>query len=346
MSLRCIIFGFIIFYLPTQSLADEAFRLNDLKGVYKQQHENGDVSGSRYVSVDELTILPLTKNTAYFHTQLWFFNGHQCELSGIADAKDDALTYSRFKNEDGNYCTFRIRVSDKTLSFEDDDGACRSDTCGTRGGYGSTVFSRKQRTNNIDKYKILHSDEYKVAFAEHQAILGHNELPAEQQTHEWYRQASDLAYLKSLSPTDPSYNPAEVGRHYLHGEGVAKNTDEARKWFLKAAALNDAEAQYRLGLMYEVGLGVKQDYAEAMKWYLIAAKGNHGLAQGALGRILYLGLAGKPDDQEAYFWLTVSDSKADLSDNTPLPNITAEQRAKLNARVLAWRARTSKHRAR
>ena len=40
----------------------------------------------------------------------------------------------------------------------------------------------------------------------------------------------------------------------------------------KTADLGNADAQYRLGLMYDKGLGVPQDYAEAAKWYRKAAK--------------------------------------------------------------------------
>ena len=41
--------------------------------------------------------------------------------------------------------------------------------------------------------------------------------------------------------------------------------------YKRAAEENNADAQIRLGMMYNEGLGVKQDYAEAARWYKLAA---------------------------------------------------------------------------
>ncbi|MBR6901213.1 MAG: SEL1-like repeat protein [Synergistaceae bacterium] len=41
---------------------------------------------------------------------------------------------------------------------------------------------------------------------------------------------------------------------------------------LKKAQKGDAEAQYKLGLMYDNGDGVTQDYSEAVKWIRKAAQ--------------------------------------------------------------------------
>jgi len=50
---------------------------------------------------------------------------------------------------------------------------------------------------------------------------------------------------------------------------------EALRWFRKAAAQGDANAQTFLGLMYGSGRGVKQDDAEALNWFRkAAAQGN------------------------------------------------------------------------
>jgi TPR repeat protein len=47
--------------------------------------------------------------------------------------------------------------------------------------------------------------------------------------------------------------------------------EAARLWRL-AAAQGYASAQYNLGFMYDHGLGVAQDNVEAARWYRLAAK--------------------------------------------------------------------------
>ena len=59
---------------------------------------------------------------------------------------------------------------------------------------------------------------------------------------------------------------------YYNGYGVAKDYEEAMKWYLKAAEQGYANAENIIGELYYYGEGVAQDYEEAMKWYLKAAK--------------------------------------------------------------------------
>ena len=46
---------------------------------------------------------------------------------------------------------------------------------------------------------------------------------------------------------------------YLLGEYVPKDSAEAVKWFRLAAEQGDAQAQFQLGVMYDMGLGVPQN---------------------------------------------------------------------------------------
>ena len=71
----------------------------------------------------------------------------------------------------------------------------------------------------------------------------------------------------------------EQGKKYYDSQKYK----EAELFIRKAAKLGYAEAQYRLGRMYELGKGVKQDYAKAVKWYLKAAKQGDKNAKKALG---------------------------------------------------------------
>ena len=62
-----------------------------------------------------------------------------------------------------------------------------------------------------------------------------------------------------------------MGLMYQEGRGVAKNDEEAVKWYRKAAEQGCAKAQYNLGVRYANGEGVPKNDVEAYKWWLLAA---------------------------------------------------------------------------
>ena len=66
---------------------------------------------------------------------------------------------------------------------------------------------------------------------------------------------------------------------YEYGLGVPQDYDEARKWWLKAAAHGDAMAQANLGALYFEGEGVPQDYVTSYAWANIAAAQGNETAQ-------------------------------------------------------------------
>jgi len=59
---------------------------------------------------------------------------------------------------------------------------------------------------------------------------------------------------------------------YNTGKIVSKDNQEALKWYRKAAEQGNAYAQNNLAVMYDKGVeNVLEDDIEALKWYLIAA---------------------------------------------------------------------------
>ena len=64
----------------------------------------------------------------------------------------------------------------------------------------------------------------------------------------------------------------------------------------------DAEAQYRVGLMYEFGKGYPQDKAQGIAWFRKAAAQNHAAAQAELGVIYATGDGVAPDNKQAVEW--------------------------------------------
>ena len=112
---------------------------------------------------------------------------------------------------------------------------------------------------------------------------------------------------------------------------------------LKAAEQGNAEAKFKLGLMYYDGDGVPQDYAEAMKWYRKAAEQGHAYAQNQLGAMYNDGDGVPKDDVEAYAWLSLSvaqtngdeDMKEELGKGLPelKAALTPEQLAAAEKRI-------------
>lgn len=83
----------------------------------------------------------------------------------------------------------------------------------------------------------------------------------------WYRKAAEQGVANS------QYNLGRI----LMGKGItlgkvssADLTDEAIRWYLKAASQDNKPAQMALAQLYEDGPVLRQDYAEAYKWYTLA----------------------------------------------------------------------------
>ena len=70
----------------------------------------------------------------------------------------------------------------------------------------------------------------------------------------------------------------------------------------------DAEAQFDLGLMYEVGRDLPQDDAEAVRSYLLAAGQGHAYAQHNLAVSYAMGEGVPPDPVLAHMWFIISGS--------------------------------------
>jgi uncharacterized protein len=101
----------------------------------------------------------------------------------------------------------------------------------------------------------------------------------------------------------PSY---QRGMHYLLGQGVTQNDQQAFFWIKKAALAGDPLAENELAYLYAVGKGVELNYPEAVKWYTNAA--NHGLSSSAYNLSIFYreGLGVEKDPQKAHEWLEIA----------------------------------------
>ncbi len=130
------------------------------------------------------------------------------------------------------------------------------------------------------------------------ALLLHFSLAAAQQAST----AADVDRLRALAEQGDADAQLRLGLMYdIFGRGPQDYT-EAVRWYRRAAEQGNAFAQRRLGVMYANGRGVPQDDAEAVRWYRKAAEQGDASAQFNLG-VMYANGRGVPqDDTEAVRW--------------------------------------------
>jgi localization factor PodJL len=91
----------------------------------------------------------------------------------------------------------------------------------------------------------------------------------------------------------------EIAVRYAEGRGVPHSSEDAARWFDRAAQTGIAVAQFRLGSMYEKGTGVRRDLKEARRLYQAAADQGHAKAMHNLAVLYAEGIDGKPDYRKA-----------------------------------------------
>ncbi|KAF9158228.1 hypothetical protein DFQ26_007864 [Actinomortierella ambigua] len=108
-------------------------------------------------------------------------------------------------------------------------------------------------------------------------------------------------YLRAAAQecTEAEY---KLGDFFYYGRGTQRNHSVAAYWIRQAAERGHAVAQKDLGWMYGNGEGVEQDYAKAVSWYLKSAEqGNMG-AQKNLGVMYHNGQGVDQDYAKAASW--------------------------------------------
>jgi len=117
-------------------------------------------------------------------------------------------------------------------------------------------------------------------------------------------------YLKAAEKGDAEAQ-FKLGVMYDKGQGVPQDDAEAVKWYRKAAEQGDADAQFKLGFMYINGRGVPQDNAEAVKWFRKVAEQGDAGGQFSLG-VMYRAGKGLPQDNaEAVKWFRKAAEQGD-----------------------------------
>ncbi len=93
-----------------------------------------------------------------------------------------------------------------------------------------------------------------------------------------------------------------IGRLYEFGKGYPQDKAQGIAWIRKAAAQNHADAQQELGVIYATGDGVKRDDVQAVAWFRKAAMQGESTAQYNLGLLYAKGQGVTKDYAQAIAW--------------------------------------------
>ena len=124
-----------------------------------------------------------------------------------------------------------------------------------------------------------------------------------------------------------------LGRMCYNGDGVAQDHSEAFYWVQKAAVKGLAEAQTLLGAFYGSGDGIEENDSEAFKWFNKAANQGMADAQDALGHVYQDGTGVNKDPVQSYKWFALAAGNGEEEAKTNLPSIESKLSAKELARA-------------
>ncbi len=117
--------------------------------------------------------------------------------------------------------------------------------------------------------------------------------------------------LAEQSDADAQYR---LGWMYESGLGVAQDYAAAVTWYRKAAEQGHPNAPFHIGCMYHLGRGIERNYIEAVKWYRKAAEHRFPLAPCNLG-LTYQSMCESGDEAvkncvQAHMWFNIAASWA------------------------------------
>jgi TPR repeat protein len=161
-----------------------------------------------------------------------------------------------------------------------------------------------------------------------------------------YEQKDYATAFKEFTPLSEQGNAEAqffLGKMYLLGQGVTKDSDLAIKWFKASAAQGNADAQFFLGSFY---LLPHKDIAEGVKWLQLSAEQGNKDAQWLLGKAYLQGdkeLPRDPVQAEMWLWLAAKDN-LEFYENTLRSaegEMTADQVARGKALAAAWKPKSA-----
>ena len=106
----------------------------------------------------------------------------------------------------------------------------------------------------------------------------------------------------------------KLGWMYELGEGVPQDIKEAINWYQLSAKQGNASAQLSLGTRYLTGVTVPQDFKAALKWNRLSAEQGNGFAQFSLGGMYAHGQGVPKNFVAGYMWTNICAANATDND--------------------------------
>jgi TPR repeat protein len=111
--------------------------------------------------------------------------------------------------------------------------------------------------------------------------------------------ADAMQELRTLAAAGDADAAFRLGLIYDLGKAVPQDFVEAMTWYKLAAARGNATATFNVGVQYDAGRGVAEDHAEAARWYRRAADLGFARADYNLGLMYLHGDGVARDEQQA-----------------------------------------------
>jgi hypothetical protein len=137
--------------------------LRKLAGVYKTRFPDALVTGEKYQGEDILEIVPISGSKAYIRVHIDAYNGHICDISGLARSENGALVLRG--DADPPPCELTIAPEGQSLLLSDPNGACRMAYCGARGGFDGEKFDLSGRRPIRYMKRLVASRQYREALS-------------------------------------------------------------------------------------------------------------------------------------------------------------------------------------
>jgi hypothetical protein len=162
--------------LPFAAGAQEAQQLMDkMAGVYKHRFMSGVVvpgkADEAYQAEDVIEIVPFDADHIYVRADLEFYNGHQCQIYGMARFENGKFVYRDPEPPLAGHapCVLRVGIEKDKLTLTDRDGADGESSCwthcGARGSLTHDIGMDKRRgIRYMDRLKA--SRQYRQAIDE------------------------------------------------------------------------------------------------------------------------------------------------------------------------------------
>ncbi len=114
--------------------------------------------------------------------------------------------------------------------------------------------------------------------------------------------ATAVKELRPLADRGDAEAQYRIGLMYENGKGYPPDKAQGIAWFRKAAAQNHAAAQTELAVIYATGDGAPQDNKLAVEWFQKGAANGNATAQYNLGLLYAKGQGIKLDNAQAIAW--------------------------------------------